>query len=82
MELFAIFAIMTTFLIYSNMVKTPIIYLFSAVITLASSGFMFALQGNGALGTQEESPTYVLFGIIFITIALYQLIQFGRAYNE
>jgi len=81
MELFAVFAIMTAFLIYSNMIKSPIIYLFSSVITMASSGFMFALHGSGSGGTQAESGIYIMFGIIFVIIAFYQLIQFGREFR-
>ena len=52
---------------YSQMTKAPVMYLFSAVIAMATSLFMF----NAEL---------VMFGIILILVSLWQLIEMGRAY--
>lgn len=52
---------------YSHMTKAPVMYLFSAVIAMATSLFMF----NAEL---------VMFGIILILVSLWQLIEMGRAY--
>ena len=54
--------------------KIPIAYLFSSVIAIASSLFMFSLSGGG--GTP---PSFAFaLGTIFIGIALWQITEFLR----
>lgn len=78
MDLLGIFAILMTFIIFSYQSKIPIMYLFSSLISMASSLYMFNYETVG-LETSNGS-TFTMFGIIFILIALWQLLIFGREY--
>jgi hypothetical protein len=78
MELVAIFGLLITSVIFAHQVKVPVFYLFSALIVMASSAYMFNLHGTGQ--ESAEGPVYLMFGFIFISVALWQLIEFGRSY--
>lgn len=82
MELFAVFAIVIAMVIFAYQVKVPIYYMFSSVIAMAGSLFLFNLHGSGGSGTQHESPAYVMFAIIFIAVALWQLGEAIREFNR
>lgn len=56
--------------------RIPIAFLFSSFIALASALFMFNLHGTGSLS--QEGPAFFMFGIIFITIGLWQITEFLR----
>lgn len=79
MELLAVFAIVIAMIMLAYQVKIPIYYIFSSVIAMAGSLFLFNLHGSGDGGTQHEGPAYLMFGIIFIAISMWQL---GEAIRE
>jgi len=56
--------------------KVPLAFLFSSIIALASSLFMFNLHGTGSLS--QEGPAFFMFGSIFIAIGLWQIVEFLR----
>jgi hypothetical protein len=70
----AILLIGSLFFAYYSQV--PLAFLFSSFIALASSLFMFNLHGTESLA--QEGPTFFMFGIIFITIGLWQIVEFLR----
>lgn len=78
MELIAIFGLLIASVIFAYQIKVPIFYLFSSLISMASSLYMFNLHGTGS--ASAEGPTYLMFGFIFISVALWQLMEFTREY--
>jgi hypothetical protein len=59
--------------------KIPIAFLFSSVISVASSLFMFSLSGGGVGGGGGTPPSFAFaLGTIFIGIALWQITEFIR----
>ena len=78
MNLLAVFGLLITSVIFAYQSKIPIMYLFSSLISMGSSLYMFNYHSTGA--ESHEGPTFLMFGTIFILVALWQLIEFGRSY--
>lgn len=78
MNLLAVFGLLITSVIFSYSSKIPIMFLFSSLISMASSLYMFNYHSTGA--EAHEASTFFMFGIIFILVALWQLLIFGREY--
>lgn len=78
MNLLAVFGLMITAVIFSYSSRMTIMYLFSSLIAMASSLYMFNYSATGS--EAHEAATFTMFGIIFIMVALWQLLMFGREY--
>jgi hypothetical protein len=80
MNLLAVFGLLITSVIFSYSSRITIMYLFSSLIAMASSLYVFNYNTSGA--EAHEGPTFIMFGIIFILVALWQLIMFGSSYYD
>jgi hypothetical protein len=78
--LFAVFFILSASIFFAYYSKIPIVFIFSSLIAFASSSYMLRLHTSGSGGGQEEGPTYIMFGIIFIAVGLWQMIESYRNY--
>lgn len=79
MNLLAVFGLLITSVIFSYSSRITIMYLFSSLISMASALYVFNYNSTGA--EAHEGATFVMFGIIFILVALWQLIMFGSEYS-
>jgi hypothetical protein len=75
--LLAVFFILSVSIFFAYYSKIPMVFIFSSLIAFASSSYMFNLHGSGG---GNERPTYIMFGIIFIAVGLWQMIESYRNY--
>jgi putative Ca2+/H+ antiporter (TMEM165/GDT1 family) len=75
--LLGVFFILVASIFFAYYSKIPIVFIFSSLIAFASSSYMFNLHASGG---SNERPTYIMFGIIFIAIGLWQMIESYRNY--